>query len=135
MKFHYDIAGVFQLKKKQLTESMRAYVKSCGRKKIHISTEIFAADHVFLWGIGAFDENLLFAGYFNHARNLHLLDIDKTKQGQQIFGRTIEAPDALLKYNDGSSAVVVTSVLYQKKIIETLQKMGFKGKFYTVYQE
>ena len=135
MKFHYDIAGIFQLKKTELTSSVRNYITSSGQKKIHIPAEIFSSEHVFLWGIGAFVENLLYAGYFNHARNLHLLDIDKTKQGQQIFGRTIEAPDALLKYNDGSSAVVVTSVLYQKKIIETLQKMGFKGKFYTVYQE
>ena len=118
-----------------MTESVRYYITSCSKKKIYISAEIFTAEHVFLWGIGAFAENLLYAGYFKSAKDLHLLDVDQSKQGKLIFDRKIEAPDALLNYNDGSSSVVITSVLYQKKIIESLQKMGFKGKFYTVYQE
>ena len=135
MIFHYDIAGIFQLKKAEMTEAVRNYITSCSQKKIHISAEIFSSEHVFLWGIGAFAENLLYAGYFKSVKDLHLLDVDQSKQGKLILDRRIEAPDTLSNYNDDSSAVVITSVLYQKKIIETLQKMGFKGKFYTVYQE
>ena len=135
MKFHYDIAGVFQLKKKQLTESMRAYIESCGRKKIHVPPEIFASEHVFLWGIGAFAENLLFAGYFNDAKDLHLLDVDISKRGKKIFGKTVESPESLLDFDPEKTAVVITSVLYKDKIIESLQSMGFRGRYYTVYQD
>ena len=135
MKYYYAVSGIFQLKKTEMTGAVRKYITSCSQKKIHIPAEIFSSEHEFLWGIGAFAENLLYAGYFKSAKDLHLLDVDQSKQGKLIFDRKIEAPDALLNYNDGSSAVVITSVLYQKKIIESLQKMGFKGKFYTVYQE
>ena len=135
MQFHYDIAGIFQLKKAEMTESVKHYIISCGKKKIHVPAEIFSAEHVFLWGIGAFAENLLYGGYFNFAKNLHLLDIDLSKQGKLILGKRIEAPETLLTFNNETSAVVITSVLYQGKIIETLKNMGFNGKYYTVYQE
>lgn len=135
MKFHYDIAGIFQLKKSLLTGSVRKYIDSCGRKTIHVPPEIFASEHVFLWGIGAFAENLLFAGYFNAAKDLHFLDVDVSKQGRLILGKTVEPPESLLDSDPEKSAVVITSVLYKDKIIESLQTMGFRGKYYTVYPE
>ena len=135
MKFHYDIAGIFQFKKTQLTGSVRKYIDSCNGKIIHVPHEIFASEHVFLWGIGAFAENLLFAGYFNAAEDLHLLDVDISKQGKKILGKTVEAPERLLDHDPEKSAVVITSVLYKDKIIESLRSMGFRGKYYTVYQE
>ena len=135
MKFHYDIAGIFQLKKSLLTGSVRKYIDSCGRKTIHVPPEIFASEHVFLWGIGAFAENLLFAGYFNAAKDLHFLDVDVSKQGRLILGKTVEPPESLLDSDPEKSAVVITSVLYKDKIIESLQTIGFRGKYYTVYPE
>lgn len=135
MKFHYDIAGIFQLREKQLTRSVRKYIDLCGSRKIHIPPEIFASEHVFLWGIGAFAENLLIAGYFNPAKDLHLLDVDMSKQEKMIVGKIIEPPESLLDSDPEKTAVVITSVLYKDKIIESLQTMGFRGKYYMVYQD
>ena len=81
MKYYYAVSGIFQLKKTEMTGAVRKYITSCSQKKIHIPAEIFSSEHVFLWGIGAFAENLLYAGYFKSAKDLHLLDVDQSKQG------------------------------------------------------
>ena len=135
MKFHYDIAGVFQLKKGDLTKPVKDYVASCGRKKFVVPPEIFSSDHVFLWGIGALAESLLCAGHFEAVKNLHLLDADLSKQGKTVCGLVIEAPEVLSEFNGENSSVIVTSVLYESKIIELLKSMGFAGKYFTVRQE
>ena len=75
------------------------------------------------------------AGYFKTAENLHLLDVDISKQGKKIFGKTVEPPETLLDFDPEKSAVVITSVLYKDKIIKLLQSMGFRGKYYTVYPD
>ena len=72
---------------------------------------------------------------FNAAKDLHFLDVDVSKQGKEILGKIVEPPESLLNSDPEKSAVVITSVLYKDKIIESLQAMGFRGKYYMAYQK
>ncbi|MBE6389121.1 MAG: class I SAM-dependent methyltransferase [Lentisphaerae bacterium] len=126
VKFHRDIIGVF--KRESALSSVDEYIRKCSEKKVSVPPEIFNYDQVFLWGIGAYAENLLLSGVFDRCKDLYLLDKNPAKQMEVIGGKKVYPPEYLLDFNSKNTVVVITSVLYQDMIADELAVMGFVGK-------
>lgn len=132
MKFHYDIVGIFKKQFSASSSAIRRYVAECSTEKNVVPEELFRYRQVFLWGIGAYAENLLRSGFFDRCENIHLLDKNSAKQAEIIAGKKVHPPEYLLNFPSSESVVLITSVLYQNMIIAELKAMGFSGKYLTL---
>ena len=132
-KFYHDILGVFKRVIPESTATVDTYISRCNEQKKCMSLPDGIKDfkNVFLWGIGAYAENLLFSGMFDNFPNVILLDKDISKQGSLIYGKTVYSPQYLMSFAGEESAVIITSVLYRDKIISELKEMNFSGKYFT----
>lgn len=136
-RIQYDLVAIFQKKKENaIPKPMIKYLNDSKKQWEAMALPILDQyENVFLWGIGAYAENLLVSDFFRNVSNLHLLDVDLSKQGKVINGIKISDPSLLLTYNHPHSAVLITSVLYEKEIIAQLKKMNWRGMIHNVVRK
>lgn len=91
----------------------------------------FTADRnapAFLWGIGAYAKNLLYAGCFDQLNLTGLIDADPTREGRKIGRHRIFLPEKLLDYNRSDAIVLITTVLYRDEVKRQLADWQWRGK-------
>ncbi len=81
---------------------------------------------IIIWGTGAFVMNLIATTDLGKCRIKGFIDNNKIKQGRELYGRTIYAPEFL---QDKKYTVLICSILNSEEIREQLERMNTENDY------
>jgi SAM-dependent methyltransferase len=83
-----------------------------------------------VWGLGAHTARLLKQSRLSEANIRAFVDNDPHKKGKHLLGKPVVPSTAIFEFNDGNTAMVIGSVLYEEEMRESLLNSGWSGKIF-----
>lgn len=132
-----DLIQVYQktteeipVKRDEKTEvAVRQYLKHQKECQTQIEAKVGQLQkqgkELFIWGTGSYVMSLLATTALGDCKILGFVDNNRIKQGREMYGRLIYAPEYLL---DKHSTVVICSMLYSEQIKKQLEDMHTKNE-------
>ena len=118
------------VKKDEKTEAaVRQYLNRQQERQAQIEAKVGQLQkqekELFIWGTGSYVMSLLATTALDDCKILGFVDNNRIKQGREMYGRLIYAPEYLL---DKHGTVVICSMLYSAQIKKQLEDMHTKNE-------
>jgi FlaA1/EpsC-like NDP-sugar epimerase len=86
-----------------------------------------SGEEIVIWGAGNYTNRLLVASNLSKCNIVMLVDNDKHKQGTDINGKPIYAPNKLLNMRNNPTIIIAAAVLHNE-IIAEIKRMELPNK-------
>ena len=105
-------AATSQATNSTLSAAVRRYVADCHAAPVYPALQSLVAEGVptIVWGAGSFAQRLFGQGALDACNIVAIVDRDRNKQGLQIAGHHIEAPEAALARHPEAAILILAAV-------------------------